>query len=90
MLQEKTFLLQFTQVDQRNIFSSLTLDQHLDSLTKLTFLLTFRLVNQETYWRGLTPIYFDKNKILEHRQYKTHNQSRKIDLLFDLKVSSKD
>ena len=49
MLQEKTFLLQFTQVDQRNIFSSLTLDQHLDSLTKLTFLLTFGLVNQETY-----------------------------------------
>ena len=84
MLQEKTFLLQFTQVDQRNIFSSLTLDQHLDSLTKLTFLLTFRLVNQETYWRGLTSILFVLSKIsFSNIDNKTHNQSRKIDLLFD-------
>lgn len=45
ILQEKTFLLQFTQVDQRNIFSTLTMVQRLDSLTKQSFLLTFRLEN---------------------------------------------
>ena len=45
ILQEKIFLLQFTQVDQRNIFSTLTMVQHLDSLTKQSFLLTFRLEN---------------------------------------------
>ena len=45
ILQEKTILLQFTQVDQRNIFSLLTMVKHLDSLTKPSFLLTFRLEN---------------------------------------------